>query len=375
MVIAKLKQSRAYQHLLKLPDFLPAIFFFCGFAWDAVTIGRNVAASDLIILAAYLLAAAGILFFIGRPSYILHDATKTPAWLPAFTSKLYLRFHRSRFYWPNFPYFLLQFLFGSMLSALFILYFKSASHWLAWLMTILLGALLVANEYLENQYRQFTISWTLFGFCAMLLFNFALPFLLGSIHAAWFYISTLLGAGFAYWLYKKTPYHSGSIKPVGLVAIVLMLAYRFDMVPPVPLVKRDMAVGYTLTKVAGDYQLSQQPSAWWIFWRKTSNHLQTSPGQRIYCFSSVFAPSGLNTKLYHLWQLYDEKQGWQTKSRIGYTLSGGRHNGFRGYTYKQGLQAGDWRVAVETGNNKTVAIQEFSVEWVQTNATPVIILY
>lgn len=366
MVITKLKQSRAYQHILKLGDFLPAIFFFGGFVWDALTIGRNVAAQDLFIFAAYLLTAAAILFTIGQPRFILADASNLPKWL----NKIVVRF-----YWENFPYFLLQFIFGNLLSSLFILYFKSASHWLAWVMSILLGAVLVANEYLEDKYRQFTISWALFGFCAMLLFNFALPFLLGSIHAAWFYLSTLLGAVLAYWLYRKTPNHTGSIKPVGLIAVALMLAYTFDMIPPVPLVKRDMAVAYALTKVDGDYHLSQQRSAWWVFWRQTSDHLKITPGQRIYCFSSVFAPSGLNTRLYHLWQFYDKKHGWQTQSRIGYTLSGGRQNGFRGYTYKQGLQAGDWRVSVETENNKTVAIQEFSVEMVQATSPPITLLY
>ena len=375
MVIARIKQSRAYQHLLKLTDFWPVSFFFGGFLWDALTIGRHVAALDLLILALYLLAAAAILYVIGRPNITLVDAEKLPAWLTKLTGNLYTRFSRSRFYWPSFPYFMLQFLFGSMLSALFILYFKSASHWLAWLMSILLGVLLVANEYLEDKYRQLTISWAQFGFCAMLLFNFALPFLLGSIHAIWFYLSTVLGAGFAYWLYQKTPHHSGNIKPVGLIAIALMLAYTFDMIPPVPLVKRDMAVGYAITKTAGDYQLSQQPSDWWVFWRKTSNDLKTTPGQRVYCFSSVFAPSGLNTRLYHVWQLYDKKRGWQTQSRIGYTLSGGRQNGFRGYTFKQGLQAGDWRVAVETESNKTVAIQEFSIAQVATKATPIALSY
>jgi hypothetical protein len=370
--------DRVKQASKAVGSYLPAVFFFGGFLWDALTIGRNVAASDLFIFALYLLLAGLILFMISRPGYILADSKKQleqkprwlPAWLAGMVSKIYLRLH-----YPQLPYFLLQFIFGNLLSALFILYFKSSSHWLAWLMSLLLAGLLVVNEYLENEYRQFTLSWALFGFCAMLLFNFALPFLIGSIHAAWFYLSTLLGAVLAYWLYKKTPNHSGSIKPVGLIAITLMFAYAFDMIPPVPLVKRDMAVGYALNKVAGNYQLSQQPSEWWVFWRKSSNHLKTTPGQRVYCFSSVFAPSGLNARLYHIWQFHDKKHGWQTQSRIGYTLSGGRQNGFRGYTYKQGLQAGDWRVSVETENNKTVAIQEFSVEMVQATSQPITLLY
>jgi hypothetical protein len=360
MVIATIKQSRLYHHILKLADFFPAIFFFGGFAWDAFTIGNSVAAQDLFIFGAYLSVAGLILYVIGRPAYILADSSCLPNWL----GKIYTHLNLSKFHWPHFPYFLLQFIFGNLLSSLFILYFKSASHWLAWVMSLLLGAMLVANEYLESEYKRFTLSWALFGFCAMLLFNFALPFLLGSIHPIWFYLSTLMGLGAAHWLYKNTPNHFGSITPVWLIAAGLMLAYAVDMIPPVPLVKRDIAVAYSLTKVDGNYQLTQQPSDWWVFWRKTSNELEVAPGQRVYCISSVFAPSGLNAKLYHRWQFYDKKQGWKTQSLVGFTLSGGRYDGFRGYTYKQNLQAGDWRVAIETENQKTVAIYDFSIRTV-----------
>ena len=241
-------------------SYLPAVFFFAGFIWDALTIGRNVAASDLIIFAGYLLAAGLILFCISRPSFILADGTKLSTRLYAIVTS-------------RWPYFLLQFLFGSLLSALFILYFKSSSHWLAWLMSLLLASLLVANEFLEDQYRRFTVSWALFGLCAMLLFNFALPFLLGSVSSIWFYLSTLLGAILAYWLYTKTPNHLGSIWPVSVIAGLLMLAYAVDMIPPVPLVKREIVMAYAIEKVQseqgnGKYQLSQQASKWWIFWRK-----------------------------------------------------------------------------------------------------------
>lgn len=343
-------------HVRKLADYFPAIFFFGGFLWDALTIGRSVTSLDLFIFTGYLISAAIILYLIGRPA-----DTEAPHGRVVAVFK--------RLYTPRLPYFLLQFLFGSLFSALFILYFKSSSHWLAWFMSLALGVLLVANEFLESEYKRFTLSWAMFGLCAMLLFNFALPFLLGSIHSIWFYLSTLMGAGLAYWLYKKTPNHFGSIKPVGIIAAALMFAYTIDMIPPVPLVKRDVVIAYVLNKAGNDYQLTQQASPWWVFWRKTSNALQVTQGQRVYCFSSVFAPSGLKTKLYHRWEHYDKKQGWQMQSRIGFGLSGGRYNGFRGYTYKQNLAEGDWRVSVETENEKTIAVHSFSVVYVQT-ATP-----
>ena len=358
----------------KFADYFPAMFFFGGFAWDALTIGRSVAVQDLTIFAAYLFIAGLILYVIGRPSYVLADSVrsieKLPTWLPAWLSGTIASMYK-RWHYPHLPYFLLQFMYGNLLSALFILYFQSANHWLAWVMSLLLAAMLVLNEFLESEYRRFTLSWALFGFCAMLLCNFALPFLLGSIHAVWFYLSTILGALAAYWLYKKTPNHFGSIMPVWVIAAALMLAYAADMIPPVPLVKRDVAMAYALEKVGGDYKLTQQSSNWWVFWRKTSNNLEITPGQRVYCFSSIFAPAGLKTRLYHRWQIHTKKQGWVTTSHIGFSLNGGRYHGFRGYTYKQNLTAGDWRVSVETENQKTIAVHEFTVNAAKNASTKI----
>ena len=154
-----------------------------------------------------------------------------------------------------------------------------------------------------------------------------------------------------------------------------MLAYSVDMIPPVPLVKRDIAVGYAINKVNGHYLLTQQASPWWEFWRNTSNDLQLPAGQRVYCFSSVFAPPGLKTKLYHRWQFHDKKHGWQTMSLTGFTLSGGRTDGFRGYTYKQGLLAGDWKVSVETENAKTIIVISFHVAQSRAATPNVIVQY
>ncbi len=363
-MIQSLQHSRVYQHILKIGDFLPVLFFFGGFIWDALTIGRNVATSDLITFMAYLLLAGLILFIIGRPSYVLADTANPPKWLPNFLHNTYRRLHL-RLYFPHLPYFLLQFVYGNLLSSLFILYFKSANHWMAWLMTVIMAGLLVGNEFIESEYRRFTLSWAVFGLCAMLVFNFVLPCVLGSIHAVWFYLSTLLGAFAANGLYRKTPKHLGSIFPVWIIASLLMFAYSVDMIPPVPLVKREIAMAYAVQKVGTNYQLSQQASNWWVFWRKTSDELIVAPNQRIYCFTSIFAPSGLSAKLTHNWQI-DTKKGWVTQSRASFNLSGGRYGGYRGYTFKSNIAAGDWRVSIETENGKTLAIHAFKVEIAQT---------
>src|SRR5690606_12770237 len=196
-----------------------------------LTIGRHVSVLDLFILTGYLACAAAILWWLGYRHSLQREVTRL----------------------ERVPYLALQFLFGGLFSALFIFYIKSASHALAWLWTLGLAVLLIANEFIEDKYRRFTLTWTVFGLCAILLFNFLLPFFVGSIHFIWFYISTLAGAGLVYGLRSITPGRPGRIGPVWLIAAILAVAYPLDIIPPVPLVKRDIQIGIQLKTDDGKY--------------------------------------------------------------------------------------------------------------------------
>lgn len=339
---------------------LPAVAFFAGFLWDALTLGRTVTSMDLWILAAYLAGAAGILWFLGRRQVLaaaptpVEEASGTPSAPPAAAAE-------PPWWQASGPYLLLQFFFGGLFSALFIFYFKSSSHVLAYAWALALGAMLVANEFLEDRYRRFTLTWALFGLCAMLLLNFVVPHIVGSVAGFWFFFSTLLGAGLAQALHMKTPGRPGRTWPVWAVAAGLFLAYALDVIPPVPLVKRDLAVGHDLVRAEGRYRLQLEKTPWWVFWRRVEREVHLAPGERLYCVSAVFAPRGLDTRLYHRWQRYEDGKGWVTWSRVGFGLSGGREGGYRGYTWKQNLAPGDWRVAVETENGRTVAVHRFDI--------------
>lgn len=340
---------------------MPAVAFFAGFLWDALTLGKSVAAMDLWILAAYLAGAAGLLWLLGRRQAQVAGITHT-ATAPTPPDRAASAPAPEQPWWrATGPYMLLQFFFGGLFSALFIFYFKSSSHVLAYVWALGLGGLLVANEFLEDRYRRFTLTWTLFGLCAMLLLNFVIPHLLGSIAGFWFVLSTLLGAGLAHGLRWKTPGRPGHIGPVWGVAAGLLLAYALDVIPPVPLVKRDLAVGHQLVKADGQYRLRLEKTPWWVFWRQVSKEVHLRPGERLYCVSAVFAPRGLETRLHHRWQRQEDGRGWVTYSLIGFNLAGGREGGYRGYTYKQNLAPGDWKVAVETEDGRTVAVHRFSI--------------
>jgi Protein of unknown function (DUF2914) len=341
----------------------PALSFFGGFLWDYLTLGRRVQAMDLWILAGYLAGAAGILWYLGHrrampvPAVPEAAGPETPATglAAAWGGALALRWRESG------PYLLLQFFFGGLFSALFIFYFKSSNHPMAYVWALGLGTLLVGNEYLEDRYRRFTLTWALFGVCAMLLLDFAIPHLVGSISAVWFVLGTLAGALLTHGLRHKTPGRPGRIAPVWIAAAGLLLAYALDVIPPVPLVIRDIAVGHALVKVDGKYRLREEKTPWWVFWRRVSRDVHLAPGERLYCVSAVFAPAGLTARLYHRWERYEPGRGWVTYSRIGFTLSGGRDAGYRGYSYKQNLPPGEWKVVVETENARTVAVHGFEI--------------
>lgn len=336
---------------MSLKNLFPAIAFFGGFLWDALTIGRQINPSDLWCLGAYLLAAAFILYWMGHRSNAR-----------ASMSEMELLKQSIRPEWQkNAPIFIIQFLFGSLFSCLFIMYFKSANHFLALFWSLGLGFLLVANEYIDHHYHRFTLTWAFFGLCAILVFNFLLPFILGSILPIWFYLSTVSGAALTHYLRKKTPGCPGRPWPVWAIAGLLSLAYMLDFIPPVPLVKRDMQVGLNLEKNAGDMVIAVERSPWYKPWRLFSNDLHVPMGARVYCISVVFAPTGVSTSLYQRWEHYDKKLGWQSASRVGFSLSGGRQGGFRGYTYKQNIQSGEWRVKVETEDGRTVTVYHFNL--------------
>ena len=340
--------------LMRTRALLPISFFIGGFVWDAITIGKKVAILDMVIFALYLFMAAILMYQLAEPT---SSARRVGERLLSWE---WVQNRVSRWAVHDWPYWILQFLFGSVLSALFILYFKSSSYGLAWILTLMLGALLVANEFMESEYRRLSLCWSMFGLCSILWCNFAFPFLFGSVHAAWFYLSTLLGATVTYLLYKRAPRHSGRIWPVWVIAALLMVAYRADMIPPVPLVKQAVVVAYDLEKSPEGYWMTVEKSPWWNFWRVDNDHLYLQPGQRLVCFSAVFAPQGLHTKLVHDWQKKVAGR-WVSVSTPGFSLAGGRDNGYRGYTYKSNLTAGEWRVRIQTATRQTIAVSAFNV--------------
>jgi hypothetical protein len=330
--------------LFILRRYYPLAAFLGGFIWDTLTIGQKVSPAAFWRLGAFLLGAALLALWLAQ-----RDALKAVAPTPG--EGLRGRLHE--LVWQG-PYLLLQFFYGGIFSALFILYFKSSGHLGTWLMTAFLGTLLVGNEFAGEHYgRRFTLTWALFALNAIFLFNFVLPHLIGSLDPRWFYISTGSGLLLTHVMQRLAPGQPGRIWPAWGIAGVLLLAWNFGMIAPVPLVKRDMAVGQGFVQESGRYALQIEKAPSWQFWRDQSATVRLAEGERLYGVSAVFAPKGVSAALEHRWEIREDNN-WRQVSRIRFETTGGRERGFRGYSWVQSPQPGDWRFTVATQDGRLI---------------------
>jgi hypothetical protein len=313
--------------------YAPAFFFIAGFVWDALTLGRAIKPIDLFILAAYLAGAAVILVLLGRGT--------------AFPGVRYVGFA-------------LEFLFGGIFSALFIFYFLSSGALAGYLFVLGLAALLVGNEFLGNRYSELTLSWTMFTLCALMFFNFALAHLFHSISTFWFYLGTVVAVLLVVVLRRLSRRESASIGPsIGTAALLLVL-HLFNFIPPVPLVKKQMVIAHSVQHDGASY-LARVESPGWRIWRASSATYHRRDGEPVYCFTSVFIPNGIRTTIRHRWEHHDKENGWTTMDVRPFTIEGGRHGGYRGYTFKQNLIPGAWRVTAESESGAAIGILDFTV--------------
>lgn len=255
---------------------------------------------------------------------------------------------------------MLQFLFGGILSALFIFYFLSSSSLPGYLFVVLLAALLVGNEFLRSAYSELTLSWAYFTLSAIMFFNFALAHLFRSISTFWFYLGTLVALLLVLALRSTSNRGSSSVKPSIAVAALMLLLHAFNVIPPVPLVKKQMLIAHELRRTSGGYTASIEPPGW-RFWRASSPTFHRSGGEPVYCFTSVFVPTGISTTVRHRWEYRGSDDEWHTADLRSFRIAGGRQAGYRGYTYKQNVTAGKWRVTAEAESGAAIGIVQFDV--------------
>lgn len=314
-----------------LQRLLPAIAFLGGFCWDVLTIGKAIKPADLWILSGYYTICAAILVLRGREAQ--------------FRGSRYLNLA-------------LQFFLGNIFSALVVFYFISAGGFFGFVVVAVLAAVLVSNEFLERHYEKLTLSWTLLTVSGVMLLNFILPHLFRSISPLWFHASTAAAVALAA-LLNWLSLRKHKLWPTIAVGLILMSMHLMNLIPPVPLVGKRLVVGHDVRKAGSEYLVTVEPRARLMFWQPFVVH--KAPDARVWCASSIFIPRGIETTVRHHW-LRLEGGEWVTKSVVPFPIRGGRRDGYRAYSFKANIPAGEWKVIVETTQGQTIASTRFKVE-------------
>jgi hypothetical protein len=353
-LMVNIRETRAFKWWEQYQHHLGVGSLVVGFTFDLIVAKSPQSVFDNILLISYLFIAASIIVILN-----LHKRRRSST-EESETEPLVLLL-------------VLQFCFGGLASNMLVLYGKSGTLAGSAFFIALLIALVFGNEYLRSRYAQLRFNVAVYYFLLLTYCVIAAPtWIFHSIGPGVFFLSGLLSLAimtlfglvlFSVVLRGDRKHQMQQI--VALIAIIFVVfngLYFFDIIPPVPLSLKDIGVYHSVLKSStGDYLVLYEPTAWYVFWRDTSAILHYEPGQSAYCFSSVYAPTQLSTPIYHVWEHFDTaSKGWITESRISYSISGGRSDGYRGFSATAALMPGAWRCDVETASGALIGRISFT---------------
>lgn len=354
--MSKLQEKwRSAQDYIKEHEryFFP-LFLIGGFILDALTLNRVDQWFDNIVILLYLLLAAASILLI----YI-----RTPL---ALNIPFYYRFR-------DFLPFVMQFAFGGLFSALVIFYSKSTSLLTSGPFLFVLIALFLGNEFFHNRYPRLVFQVAVF-YVALLSYSLLItPVIIGQISTMVFILGTVISVAFMFGFFSiliscLPESFKAQIKMVritlGSILVAFYFLYFLNIIPPIPLALKDSGIFHGITRTsAGEYQVLVERPHWYELFRDQSKTYHKLSDEPVYAFSAVFAPSTLNGTIYHEWSYLDEEElRWKSIGKFPITISGGRDQGYRGYSFSSQTFPGTWRVDVETKQGQVIGRMKFKIK-------------
>jgi len=268
--------------------------------------------------------------------------------------------------------FLMQYAFGGLFSAFFIFYSRSGSFSTSWFFIFLLIGLMVSNELFKERYLRFEFQVSLFFLAIFSFLTFFIPVVLSVLGVEIFLLSGIVSISFMilflWFLSLFLPILVRNTRMVlmwsiGSIYLVINIFYFTNIIPPIPLSLKDAGVYHFVERTNnGDYLARYEKIEWYEFIKKYKNKITRVKGAPIYFYSAVFSPTNLDTKIIHSWQYFDtNKKEWGEMFHLKYNIFGGRDGGYRGYSFKENITLGRWRVDVKTERNSLLGRYKFLV--------------
>ena len=326
--------------------------FVAGFIFDTLTLRRIDFWLDHVVLLLYLLVAVFSIMALNA-----YESGR-------------LNFRGLSHAIPFVPI-VMQFAFGGLFSAFVIFYTKGASLATSWGFLLVLIFLLIGNERFRRQYQRFVFQMSMLFFVLYLYTVFALPIVFMRMGTDIFLLSGMVSLGaialfikLFFWLTPQVAEKAKRTLFLSILGIYVAFtgAYFLKIIPPAPLSLKESGVYHSVIETNGEFHVRFEPAAWYAPFSETSSVYHWKPGERVYFFSSVFAPTKLSTGIIHRWSYYDPKtHSWRVKESIRFPVVGGRDRGYRGYSYKTAVALGTWRVEIVTDTGHVLGQKIFTI--------------
>jgi hypothetical protein len=274
---------------------------------------------------------------------------------------------KAHFWYVN----ILQFLFGGILSAFLVFYFRSTDIWTTWPFLFILALAFIANESMKKHYVRLSFQISLLFLSVYSFAIFFAPILLHKMDDSIFIISglsslliILLFIGILFYFIKDKFKESKKlvISLIFGIFILVNFLYFTNLIPPIPLSLKDAGVyNFIYRNNEGNYVVNHEEHDWKRY-LKLYPDFKRIEGESAYVYSAIFSPNDLDLTIIHEWQYYDlVKNKWITSSIINLDVVGGRDGGFRTYSKKSNLTSGKWKVIIKTRQNKIIGNVRFNI--------------
>ncbi len=352
--LVRYRKSAFGSYVTRNQKYAPILFFMGGFIFDTLTLGRIDRVYDTVVLCSHMTLLSITLY--------LYNTVNNDKWEGTFISR-----------YSEYLPLAIQFFFGALSSAFVIYFFRSVSMSKTIFFFILLVLLLFANEFLKKKISNKYLQFSVYFFISFTFFTFMIPTLIREMNTFIFIISGLVSLGCTLalisFIYRSSPGTRAEISLKKLLGIIFSIYltinvfYYFNLIPPVPLAMDTGMVAHEVRKINNEYIVTYQKNEWYVFWRKYDINFLRQEGQRVYVFTSVFAPTDLKKSIFHRWKRYNPETGkWEVTDDIGFEVAGGRDRGYRGYTYKNNLREGQWKVDVITEEELVLGVVDFVIK-------------
>jgi hypothetical protein len=333
---------------------LPALYFVIGFTWDSLTLQRIDHFYTTFVLTSYIIWLMVALY--------IFNLAKDGRWKNTFLEKA-----------EPYTLFAVQFFFGSSLSAYIIFFFRSVSFTKTLIFLGILVFMYIANELLKHHYTNKYMQFGAFFFVSFTYFEFNIPVFTGTMSVFIFMASGIVALAltlcFTTIIYWKSPSTRREVTPWKLFLLIVCIystinvCYFLNVIPPVPMALKQGLIAYHVEKNHGSYLVTYDPDKTYKFWRTYNHHVDYMPDDTIFAYTSIFAPTDLKKSVAHRWMWYNpNKHDWKTSDIIGYKVTGGRGNGYRGFTYKTNLHPGRWKIEVITKDGLILGTMKFTLK-------------